>query len=129
MAFSYYSMDISQRNSFKWLLWPKRHIDAELYKQLPFGNDLKRNTKRYIWHLFYPQNSGELILWYLCDNVYVLVVDAHWSNNSACILLQFHTRHFQQWAILEKIQTLAGGEDMEFPGISNKRLVKISELN
>ena len=38
-------MDVSQRNSLKWSLWPKRQIDAELYKQLPFGNDLKKKYK------------------------------------------------------------------------------------
>ena len=36
-------------------------------------------------------------------------------------LLQFHTRHFQRWAIPEKIQTLAKGS---VHGISNTEVLK-----
>ena len=36
-------------------------------------------------------------------------------------LLQFHTRHFQRWAIPEKIQTLAKGS---VHGISNPEVLK-----
>ena len=38
-------MYVNQCISFKWLLWPKRQIDAELYKQLPFSNGLKKKYK------------------------------------------------------------------------------------
>ena len=38
-------------------------------------------------------------------------------------LLQFHTRHFQQWAIPEKIQTWAKGSvhGISTPGVSGEK--------
>ena len=56
-------MDVSQRNSFKWLVWPKRQINAKLYKQLPFGNDLKKIQRHAFGIYFTPQIQED---WF-CD--------------------------------------------------------------
>ena len=111
MAFSYSSLDVSQRSSLKWLLWPKRQIDAELYEQLPFGNDLKKKYKDiHLTFIFTPQIQ-ERWLWYWFSNPLLsMLID----QITLRFLLQFHTRHFQQWAIPAKIQTWPRIEYMEF---------------
>ena len=45
-------MDVSQRNLFKWLLSLKRQIDADLYKQISFGNELKKETQRHSFAIY-----------------------------------------------------------------------------
>ena len=112
MAFSYSSLDVSQRSSLKWLLWPKRQIHAELYKQLPFGNDLKKKYKDiHLISIFTPQIQ-ERWLWYWFSNPLLsMLID----QITLRFLLQFHIRHFQQWAIPVKIQTWPRIEYMEFP--------------
>ena len=58
------------------------------------------------------------------------VVHAHRSNNT--VFFVFRTRHFQQWAIPEKIQTWAkeiGNMEIPLQGVLKKRHTKIRGSN
>ena len=129
MAFSYNSMDVSQRNSFKWLLWPKDRLMLNYINNyhLTITWKKKKNTKTCIWHLFYPFNSRELILWYWFSNPFSSMLIDQICN----FLLQIRTRHFQQWAVPEKIQTWAKGwgHEISTPGVLKKGHVKIPGPN
>ena len=87
LAFSYNSIDVNQRNSFKSLLWPERQIEAELYKQLPFGYDLKKKYKdmHLASILSLEFKRADFIIFFQSLFVY-----AHWSNNTAYFVAISH---------------------------------------